>query len=159
MKISGSHEGVYVNFVLEKGGRWKMSEFIALSTHPPPADVKWTFPKGWSNFPYGFLNPVGERISWTTPTHPQILSTSWQKPVVPDVGCAKCSGLFYTDISVYLPLWWFLNPLEIWDDPFKIWKLTLLYPICLCNKLPLLCWCLMMSALFKYLQLVYSVWA
>ncbi len=38
--ISGSHEGVYVNFALEKGGRRKMSEFIAISTHPPPANIK-----------------------------------------------------------------------------------------------------------------------
>ena len=41
---SGSHEGVYVNFALEKGGLWKISEFIAISTHPPPANIKWIFP-------------------------------------------------------------------------------------------------------------------
>ncbi len=45
MKISGSHEGVYVNFTLEKGGLQKISEFIAISTHPDPANIKWTFPK------------------------------------------------------------------------------------------------------------------
>ncbi len=36
--------------------------------------------KGWSNIPYGFFNPF-KMISWTPPTHPQILSTSQQKPV------------------------------------------------------------------------------
>ena len=40
MKISGSHEGVYVNFALEKGGRRKISDFNAISTHPPPANIK-----------------------------------------------------------------------------------------------------------------------
>ncbi len=40
MKIFGSHEGLYVNFVLEKGSRRKISEFITISTHPPPADIK-----------------------------------------------------------------------------------------------------------------------
>ena len=38
-------------------------------------------PKGWSNFPYRFLNPFGKRISLTPPTHHQILSTSRQKPI------------------------------------------------------------------------------
>ncbi len=43
--------------------------------------IRLIFTKGWSNFPYGFLNPFGERISLTPSTHPQILSTSQQKPV------------------------------------------------------------------------------
>ncbi len=45
MKISGSHEGVYVNFAIKKGGLRKISEFIAISTPPPPANIKWTFPR------------------------------------------------------------------------------------------------------------------
>ncbi len=40
MKISGLHEEVCVNFALEKGGLRKISEFIAISTHPPPANIK-----------------------------------------------------------------------------------------------------------------------
>ncbi len=44
MKISGSHKEVYVNFAHEKGVYEKISEFIAISTHPPPANIKWAFP-------------------------------------------------------------------------------------------------------------------
>ena len=40
MKISGPREGVYVNFALDKGGVRKISEFIAISTHPLPVNVK-----------------------------------------------------------------------------------------------------------------------
>ena len=39
-KISGSHEGVYVNFALEKAGLPKISEFITISTQPPATNVK-----------------------------------------------------------------------------------------------------------------------
>ena len=64
MKISGSLEGIYVNFALEKGGLRKISEINAISTHPPPANIKWTFPKVYSDWAprlkksdLGFPNP------------------------------------------------------------------------------------------------------
>ncbi len=41
MKISGSKEGVYVNFALEQGGLGTFSEFIEISTHPPPDNIKF----------------------------------------------------------------------------------------------------------------------
>ena len=40
MKISGSHQGVYVNYALEKGGLRKISEFIAIPTLPSPVNIK-----------------------------------------------------------------------------------------------------------------------
>ena len=91
----------YVKMSIIWGVYQKISEFIVISTHPPPANIKWTFPKA----------PVIKRVGFRT-------------LLLPSIWCWQWPGIVYkgtTGGPPVLPLYYSGRPSIIWGQR-KFWQ-------------------------------------